>query len=148
MRERKAIGLREVRALKPGETVWDAKVPAFGARRQKSEAVAYVLFYRTRDGRQRWHLIGRHGAPWTPDTAREEAKRILGEVVRGDDPATAKQAARKAATVAELCDAYLEAVEAGRILTRRKAAKKAKHDLPPTRDASSATSSLCSVASK
>ena len=49
----------------------------------------------------------------------------MGEVVKGDDPA-ARQArqARKAATVAELCDAYLEAAEAGRILTRRRAAKK------------------------
>ena len=124
MRERKAIGLDEVRSLKPGETIWDAKVPAFGARRQRSEAIAYVLFYRTKDGRQRWHTIGRHGAPWTPDTARKEAKRLLGEVVKGDDPAGAKKAARTAATVSELCDAYLEAAEAGRLLTRRREAKK------------------------
>ena len=33
--------------------------------------------------------------------------------------------ARKAATVAELCDAYLEAASAGRLLTRRKVPKKA-----------------------
>ena len=32
---------------------------------------------------------------------------------------------RKAATVAELCDLYLADAEAGRLLTRRKAAKKA-----------------------
>jgi integrase len=86
--------------------------------------VAYVLFYRTKDGRQRWHTIGRHGAPWTPDEARKEARRILGEVADGSDPGAAKQEKRKAATVADLCDAYLEAVEAGRILTRPKAAKK------------------------
>ena len=35
--ERKRIGLREVRALGPGEEVWDAAVPGFGARRQKGE---------------------------------------------------------------------------------------------------------------
>jgi hypothetical protein len=29
--ERKRIGLRDVRALKPGETIWDAAVPGFGA---------------------------------------------------------------------------------------------------------------------
>jgi hypothetical protein len=63
MVERKRIGLREVRALEPGQTVWDASVPAFGARRQRSKAVAYVLFYRTTEGRQRWLTIGRHGAP-------------------------------------------------------------------------------------
>jgi integrase len=57
--------------------------------------------------------------------ARDEARRLLGEVVKGDDPTAAKSAKRKAATVAELCDAYLEAAEAGRILTRRREVKKA-----------------------
>src|ERR1700688_3673283 len=124
MTERK-IGLREVRALKPGQTVWDTAVAGFGARRQKSAAVSYMLYYRTQDGRQRWHTIGRHGAPWTPDAARTEAQRLLGEVVGGYDPAAVKQAKRKAATVAELCDLYLADAEAGRLLTRRKATKKA-----------------------
>ncbi len=125
MVERKTIGLREVRSLQPGQVVWDSKVPAFGARRQKGAGVAYVLFYRTKDGRQRWHTIGRHGAPWTPDEARKEARRILGEVADGGDPAAAKTAARKAATVSELCDLYWRDAEGGRLLTRRRAAKKA-----------------------
>ena len=124
MTERK-IGLREVRALKPGQTVWDAAVAGFGARRQQSPAVSYVLIYRTQEGRQRWHTIGRHGAPWTPETAREEAKRLLGKVVDGIDPSAVKKAKRKAATVAELCDLYLADAEAGRLLTRRKVPKKA-----------------------
>jgi integrase len=124
MVERTRIGLRDIRALKPGQVIWDSGVPAFGARRQRSKAVAYVLFYRTREGRQRWHTIGRHGAPWTPDTAREEAQRVLGEVVTGNDPAGAKQAARLATTVAELCDLYLADAEAGRLLTRRQMGKK------------------------
>lgn len=120
----KRIGRREVRALAPAKSVWDASLPGFGARRQTSEAVAYVLKYRTAEGRQRWYTIGRHGAPWTPDTAREEARRLLGAVAEGGDPASAKRARRKAATVAELCDLYLADAEAGRLLTRRKAAKK------------------------
>ena len=124
MAKRKRIGLREVRALAQGQTAWDLAVPGFGARRQRSDAIAYVLFYRTREGRQRWHTIGRHGAPWTPETAREEARRLLGEVVDGADPAAEKKATRKAATVTELCDLYLADAEAGRLLTRRKAAKK------------------------
>jgi integrase len=121
----KRIGLRDIRALASGEIVWDAAVPAFGARRQKGKAVAYVLKYRTAEGRQRWHTIGRHGAPWTPETAREEARRLLGEVVDGGDPAAAKLAKRRAATVAELCDLYLSDAEAGRLLSRRKLPKKA-----------------------
>jgi integrase len=125
MAERKTIGLRDIKALQPGQTIWDDKVAGFGARRQKGPAVAYVLLYRTEGGRQRWHTIGRHGAPWTPDLARAEAKRLLGAVVKGDDPAGEKQATRKATTVAELCDAYLADAESGRLLTRRRVAKKA-----------------------
>jgi len=125
MAERKKIGLTQVRALQPGEVVWDSGVPGFGARRQRGPGVAYVLLYRTTEGRQRWHTIGRHGAPWTPEMAREEAKAILGKVVKGADPAADKQAKRKAETVNELCDLYWADIESGRLLTRRKAPKKA-----------------------
>lgn len=113
---RKRIGLQQVRALKLGETIWDATVAGFGARRQRGEAVAYILLYRTKHGRSRWYTIGRHGAPWTPETAREEAKRLLGRVVDGADPASEKSAARHAATVTALCDAYLADAEAGRLI--------------------------------
>ena len=92
--------------LDPGQTIWDTLV-GFGARRQWSVAVSYVLLYRTKEGRQRWHTIGRHGAPWTPDSAREEAKRLLGKVAEGGDPAAEKQSKRKAVTVSELCELYL-----------------------------------------
>jgi hypothetical protein len=120
--ERKRIGLREVRALRSGETTWDTAVIGFGARRQKSEAVTYFVKYRTAKGRQRWHTIGRHGV-LTPDQARDKAKSILGAVVDGADPAAEKRTARKAKTVAELCDLYLADAEAGRLLTRRKLPK-------------------------
>jgi integrase len=123
MGERK-IGLREVRALKPGQTIWDSAVSGFGARRQRSHMVSYVLIYRTQEGRQRWHTIGRHGSPWTPETARAEAQRLLGRVVDGADPAAVKQGKRQAATVSELCDLYLADAKAGRVLTRRKSPKK------------------------
>jgi integrase len=114
-----------VRSLKPGETIWDQSLTGFGARRQKSDAVVYVLFYRTAEGRQRWFTIGRHGAPWTPESAREEARRLLGDVAHQRDPAAEKRAARNAQTVAELCDLYLADAEAGRLVTRRRTQKKA-----------------------
>jgi integrase len=123
MSARKRIGLREVRALRPGEIVWDATVTGFAARRQKGDAVTYLVKYRTAEGRQRWHKIGRHGAPWTPESARTEARRILGEVVQGADPAAEKRARRKATTVADLCAAYLADAEAGRLLTGGKPKK-------------------------
>ncbi len=125
-RGRRRIGLREVRALGLGETLWDGSVMGFGIRRQTGDAVTYILQYR-HDGRRRMVTIGRHGSPWTPDTARDEALRLLGEVVRGGDPAADKKARRTALenTISDLCDRYVEEVEAGRLLTRRRVPKKA-----------------------
>jgi integrase len=125
MTDKQRMGLRQIRALKPGETIWDPSLPAFGARRQRSSAVSYILFYRTKEGRQRWYTIGRHGAPWTPDTARDEAKRLLAAVTAGGDPAADKETRRNAHTVSELCDMYLEDAEAGHLMTRRRRPKKA-----------------------
>jgi integrase len=122
---RKTIGLREIRKLKPSEKIWDTRVLGFHARCQVGSGVSYVLFYRTAEGRPRWYTIGRHGSPWTPDTARDEAQRLLGEVATGSDPAADRGANRLAASVSELCDLYLADIEAGRMLTRRRTPKKA-----------------------
>lgn len=118
MSEIKRIGLRDVRELVANSLLWDAGVTGFAARRQNGAAVTYMVKYRTQDGRQRWHTIGRHGAPWTPDQAREEARRILGEVAKGIDPAGDRETKRKALTMAELCARYLADAEAGRLLVR------------------------------
>jgi len=118
------IGLRQIRALKRGGIIWDTSLPGFGARRQRGEAISYVLFYRTKEGRQRWFTIGRHGAPWTPESARDEARRLLGGVASNADPAAEKRTARNAQTVAELCDLYLTDADAGRLVTRRRTVKK------------------------
>ena len=120
------IGLRDVRALGPNEIIWDTgkgAVPGFGVRRRTGTTVVYLVKYRTATGRQRWQTIARYGV-LTPEEARAKAKAILGAVVDGADPAAEKQAARKAATGAELCDLYLADAEAGRLLTRRNVAKK------------------------
>lgn len=125
MRKKARIGLREVRSLGEGELVWDTVVPGFAARRQTGSAVTYVLKYRTTVGRrQRWYTIGRHGAPWTPDTARVQAQRLLGEVAQGNDPAADKKGRRSAISVAELCDVYLKEARAGVVLKRNGRAKR------------------------
>jgi integrase len=120
----KRIGIRDIKALKPGQVIWDATVSGFGARRQKGTAVVYFLFYRSVQNRQRWFRIGKAGSPWTPDTARTEAKRLLGLVAAGEDPASAKEAHRKALTVSDLCDQYFADAVAGRVLKRSGVAKK------------------------
>jgi integrase len=64
--------------------LWDSAVQGFGARRQ-TNGTYYYLRYR-HQGRQLMRSIGRHGSPWTPDTARIEARRLLGAVAGGADP--------------------------------------------------------------
>ena len=63
--------------------LWDDRVVGFGARRQ-TQGVFYYVRYR-HNGAQIIKSIGRHGA-LTPDTARNEAKRLLGVVAGGADP--------------------------------------------------------------
>lgn len=124
-RETVRIGLRDVRAVRPGGIIWDSAVTGFYARRQHGETITYGLKYQTEAGRQRWHTIGKHGSPWSPDEAREEAKRLLGDVARGGDPSGERQAKRKAKTVSELCNLYFAEAEAGRIIGRNGQPKRA-----------------------
>src|SRR3954463_11498614 len=67
--------------------VWDTEVVGFGVRCRPSGARFYVVKMRT-GGRQRWITIGRHGSPWTADSARTEAIRLLGLKAGGQDPAS------------------------------------------------------------
>lgn len=119
------IGLRELRELGPNSRIYDSDVTGFFARRQRGEAVTFFVRYRTVEGRERVYKIGRWGAPLTPPQAREEAKRILGHVAEKKDPATEREALRSAATMSELCDSYIMAMEAGHVLTRSGKPKKA-----------------------
>jgi len=106
-----SITIRGVQALAPGESLWDGNhkeaVRGFGVRRQ-CDQVTYVLKYRV-FGRQRFFTIGPHGAPWTPEKARREAKRLLGLVAVGKDPADAKVEAilQAADTLRKITDQYL-----------------------------------------
>ncbi|HUK58596.1 MAG TPA: integrase arm-type DNA-binding domain-containing protein, partial [Stellaceae bacterium] len=80
-------------------TLWDSDVRGFGARARAGGARTYVLRYRPcgggRNAPLRTFTIGRHGSPWTPDTARAEAKRLLGLVESGADPAADHVARRE-----------------------------------------------------
>ena len=66
--------------------LWCTQCVGFGARRQR-KGVFFYCRYR-HQGRQVMHSIGRLGAPWTPETARNEARRLLGIVSTGVDPCT------------------------------------------------------------
>ena len=64
--------------------LWDRTCQGFGARRQRG-AIFFYVRYRL-NGSQVVKSIGRNGSPWTCDTARTEAKRLLGIVASGVDP--------------------------------------------------------------
>jgi integrase len=66
--------------------LWCTQCVGFGARKQR-RGIFFYLRYR-HQGRQVMHSIGRLGSPWTPETARNEARRLLGIVATGIDPCT------------------------------------------------------------
>jgi integrase len=106
------ITIRTVQSLAPGQMIWDAghkeAVRGFGVRRQRGAPV-YVVKYRAL-GRQRFFTIGPHGSPWTPEKARKEAKRLLGLVAGGKDPADERTLAALQATetLRKIADQYLK----------------------------------------
>ncbi|MEG3125339.1 Arm DNA-binding domain-containing protein [Sphingomonas sp. GB1N7] len=86
--------------------IWDLDILGFGVRISPAGRISYVLQYRF-EGRQRRYKIGVNGSPWTPETARQEAKRLLGQVADGADPQQYKIDDRAEISVATLCDLYL-----------------------------------------
>ena len=86
--------------------LWDGEVKGFGVRARSSGAKSFLVAYRI-GGRAKRLTICKVGSPYTVDQAREVAVRMLRLAREGRDPALAKAEERKAVTVAELVDAYL-----------------------------------------
>lgn len=108
------ITKRSVDMLQPPEngeeTLWDTEVKGFGLRIRSSGVKTYILHYRAGSGRHaplRKFTIGKHGSPWSPDSARKEAERLLGLVRDGQDPAGNRMAHRAAPTVKELGERFI-----------------------------------------
>jgi hypothetical protein len=104
--------------------IWDSEVRGFGLKVTLGGQKIYVVQYRTggRETPMRRYTIGKHGSPWTPATARQEAVGIKARVTQGEDPATQKLEARSDMTVNELCDVYFAQPI---IITKRGTPKKA-----------------------
>ena len=100
------ITKRVIDSLKRGEVAWDSEIAGFGARCQV-KAVVYILKTQVM-GRQRWLTIGKHGSPWTPNTARDRAKVLLGMIADNKDPATLRDNLKGRPTVADLCDRFID----------------------------------------
>jgi len=97
--------------------VWDDDIHGLGIRVKPAGGASYFIQYRTPEGRTRRLVIGKVGT-LPPATARDLGKAKLIEVAIGADPSRERHDAREALDVAEICDLYLKAAEAGLVLTR------------------------------
>jgi integrase len=86
--------------------IWDTDVRGFFVRKQTARPVFYLKY--SKAGRQRWMAIGELGAPWTVETARNEAQRLWGEVAAGGDPAAERDRAKTIPTMDEMADRFME----------------------------------------
>ena len=121
------ITMRTVESVPAGGVVWDTVVKGFGLRRHTTECVFYLVRYRF-GGKQTFFRIGRHGGvsrngvSLTPDTARTEAKRLLGMVADGINPSEERQQERHKAKRLGEVETFKPVAE--RYLAKRKQAMK------------------------
>ncbi|MEH3109481.1 MAG: integrase arm-type DNA-binding domain-containing protein [Agrobacterium cavarae] len=102
---------------------WDDELSGFGIRVWPTGKKTYVAQYRA--GKQtRRFKIGSHGA-LTIDEARKQARSVLGDVARGEDPQQDRSTRRKYLTIKDLCEVYFEAADKGLVFGKRGMPKKA-----------------------
>ncbi len=86
---------------------WCSEQPGFGLRVTAGGARTYVVQQRV-NGKTVRVKIGRHGV-FTPESARIEAKKLLGDTARGIDPNAQKKVEKvQATTLADVFKAYLK----------------------------------------
>ncbi len=99
---------RTLDALRPAADdyfVWDDELKGFGVRVSPKDAKTFLVQYRA-GGRQRRVKVGRYG-PLTADEARLEARQLLGDVAKGENPAEEIATERRAPTVDQVADRFL-----------------------------------------
>ena len=105
------ITKRTVDAARPASKdsfLWDDDLPGFGLKVTPAGRKVYLVQYRLggRRGRTRRFTIGQHGE-LTPTTARIEAKRLLGKVAVGQDPACDRDNAKADKTMAAVLEQFM-----------------------------------------
>ena len=85
---------------------WDHALPGFGLRIRASGRKFYVAQFRA-NGRLRRVTLGPHGA-LSPDVARQRARELISEAKAGRDPTSRREAERKAVTMADVADRFLD----------------------------------------
>jgi integrase len=102
------IGNRLIASLTAQEKpyrVQDTELKRFFLRVQPSGVMTYGCDVELPDGRRTTRIIGRHGV-FTAAQARDEARKILGDVARGIDPADAKRKAKEFTLSSFLSEKY------------------------------------------
>jgi len=131
---REKITKRTVDAAQPGK-VYDTELKGFVLVVTPAGTKSYAVEYRAGRGRfapNKRLTLGKHGSPWTPDAARREAKRLLGKVANGGDPAQDRKEERDALTFGMLLDLYFaEGVSVKKPRTVRTDRGRAEHYLRP-----------------
>ena len=94
--------------------LWDDDLAGFGLKITPAGKKTYVIQYRIpglgRRGNAKRFSLGEHSA-LTPEEARRLARRELGRVAQGSNPAAERAALKQRASVAELSIPYLEEVD-------------------------------------
>lgn len=87
-----AVGTKE-------HCLWDSRLKGFGVKVTPNGSKSYLVQYRTGGAGTptRRVTIGKHGAPWTPAKARDEATKLLASVKEGIDPQERKTVKRREA---------------------------------------------------
>ncbi|HCC25382.1 MAG TPA: site-specific integrase, partial [Holosporales bacterium] len=86
---------------------WDAELKGFGLIVLPSGRRTYCIEYRNTDRMKKRLKIGVHGQI-TTEEARELAKKRMGQVAHGEDPAEQKKQVSRLATMADLAQDYIE----------------------------------------
>ena len=89
------------------QIIWDDELPSFGVRVTSNGAMSYVLQRRVKGKSQRFTICKSH--EMAPDGARKEARKLIGEIIKGGDPVANKQKAKlKSATVENGLNDYID----------------------------------------
>lgn len=106
--------VKNLTAPEKGQKIyWDSELKGFGLRATAGGAKAFILNYRTKEGREGRYLIGRWDKGLTVELARAAARKKAAEVQLGGDPAKEAKEKRNATTVGGVLDSFMAIHVAG-----------------------------------